>query len=144
MEQEEYIFASFGQRLIARIIDVIIVAIISEFIFVVFFSEYFISSRMIDQQRRGISILVFYFLYQPLLESAGGTFGKKIIGFKTINISTGQAPSILNSYGRSLINLMYFMLFVIPAMLSGLAVLWSKKKQTWHDSSSNIIVVKNI
>ncbi len=76
-----------------------------------------------------MGILLFYLICQPILEATGGTVGKIIIVFKTINLSSGEPPSIINSYGRSAINLLYFMLLVMPAMLSGLAVLWSKKNK---------------
>ena len=63
------------------------------------------------------------------------------MGLRTINLNTGKAPSIGNSYGRSALYFLFILLLAIPAFLSGLAVLWTKKKQTWHDSSTNIAVV---
>ena len=62
------------------------------------------------------------------------------MGLRTINLNTGKAPSIDNSYGRSALCFL-FLLLAIPALLSGLAVLWTKNKQTWYDSLTNIAVV---
>jgi uncharacterized RDD family membrane protein YckC len=146
MENQELKFASFGQRVLARVIDVIIVfsvarllASIFVFTFILDSNEFEfypereirdIFSRYIFSFSHAFRGLIFCFIYQPILEARGGTLGKKLVGLRTINLNTGKAPSIGNSYARS-------------AFLSGLAVLWSNKKQTWHDSLTNIAVVSD-
>ncbi len=141
MENQELKFASFGQRLLARLIDVIIVGLIAGVLAFILGSNAPDPERAIDGLARGLGMLIFCFIYQPILETTGGTWGKKIVGLRTINLNTGKAPTIGNSYGRSALYFLFILLLVIPAFLSGLAVLWTKKKQTWHDSSTNIAVV---
>ncbi len=141
MENQELKFASFGQRLLARLIDSIIVGLIAGVLAFIFGSNAPDPEQAIDALDRALGMLIFCFIYQPILETKGGTWGKKIVGLRTINLNTVKAPTIGNSYGRSALYFLFILLLVIPAFLSVLAVLWTKKKQTWHDSLTNIAVV---
>ncbi len=148
MENEYYKFASFGQRALARIIDVIIVGVIMNILFVIFVSLLQIEITSSEQAKAseilsGFSTLFYFFLYQPILETRGGTFGKKIIGLRTINLDTSKEPTYTNSYKRSALYFVFIIGLGIPAILSCLAVLWNKNKQAWHDSMTNIAVVRN-
>ncbi|QLH31265.1 MAG: RDD family protein [Cyclobacteriaceae bacterium] len=69
--------------------------------------------------------------------------GKKIVDLRTINLNTGKAPTFMDSFGRSFLYFLFVIYLVIPALLSGLAVLWTTCKQTWHDTAFNIAVITN-
>lgn len=135
-------FASFGQRLLARLIDTVIVGISAGFIVGLLAGlNGNMDGRMIESSANGFGVLIYCFFYYPILESSGGTWGKRIVGIRTINLRTSRIPSATNSYGRALIYFLFLLLLTIPALLSGLAVLWSDKKQTWHDRLTNIAVI---
>lgn len=139
MEALNFQFASFGQRLLARFIDGILVAIASTFL------AYLIGKDpgSIDTFARGGGPWLFFWLYQPILEASGGTIGKRLVGIRPINLSTGTTPSLSNCYGRSLFSFLLLILLVLPAFIGCLAVLWNRNKQAWHDSVSNIGVIKD-
>lgn len=140
--EHDYKFASFGQRVFARLIDMAIVSLAATFLYLILLNVSPDRASIIGESGSALTLLIFCFLYQPILESEGGTWGKDIIGIRTINLDTGKAPAIGNSYNRSILYFLYFLALVIPALLSCLAILWTKKKQTWHDSQTNIAVIK--
>lgn len=147
------IYATFWQRLVSRFIDVLIIAL---------FGIILVSLGIFKKDDLDIIVLfTFYFFYYPILECYGGTIGKKAMGIKPLKIKTGNNPSILSCYIRSIFlilpmlllvvviitplkqflyifaGIFGFMLFLIP-----LPMLWTKKKQGLHDLISGIIVVK--
>jgi len=168
MENHEVKFASFGQRTLARIIDVLIIGIIA--VVLGFMIGPNINVQTIPKQEliKAISqlfgIVLFWFIYQPIFETKGGTIGKKIVGLKTISLKTYKEPNLINSYGRSLIVplimllpiisvfaayflsyeiiIIFSLIALILVTLDHLAPLRSPKKQTWHDKAANIAVIE--
>jgi len=137
-------FASFGQRLGARFIDILISGIVALLlIYNIPVLEALIDGSSFPYASRLANVAFFCFLYQPIFEATGGTIGKRIMGLRTINLMTGEAPSLSNSYSRSSLYFLFVIFLVIPAVVSGFAVLSSKKNQTWHDALTNIVVIKN-
>lgn len=134
-----YKFASFGQRLLARFIDVLITSTTGVLLAFVIGS----GSPNSMQAAPVLGMFLFCFIYQPILEATGGTWGKKMVGLRTINLYTGKAPTFMNSYGRSFLYFILILLLAIPALIGGLAVLWTTYRQTWHDIAFNIAVVSN-
>lgn len=175
MENHEVKFASFGQRTLARIIDVLIIGIIAGVLGFMIGSNINIQTMPKQEAIKALSqlfgIILFWFIYQPILETKGGTIGKKIVGLKTISLKTYQEPNLLNSYGRSLIVplmmllpiimmllliigsftayflsygiiIIFFLIAFVLVALDHLAPLRSQKKQTWHDKAANIAVIE--
>ncbi|QLH31266.1 MAG: RDD family protein [Cyclobacteriaceae bacterium] len=68
-----YKFASFGQRLLARFIDVLITSAIGILLAIIIGS----SSPNSIEAASTLSMFIFCFIYQPILEATGGTWGKK-------------------------------------------------------------------
>lgn len=168
MENHEVKFASFGQRTLARIIDVLIIGIIAGVLGFMIGSNINIQTMPKQESIKALSqlfgIILFWFIYQPIFETKGGTIGKKIVGLKTISLNTYQEPNLLNSYGRSLIVplimllpiiasfaayyfshgiiIIFFLIAFVLVGLDHLAPLRSAKKQTWHDKAANIAVIE--
>lgn len=67
----------------------------------------------------------------------GGTPGKILLGIKIIDLKTEKTPSIWQSLKR----LFGFGLSIPPIMLGIFWINFSKKKQAWHDSIANTVVV---
>lgn len=160
----ELILATFGERLIARFIDSIILGTLGFLLVSTFFlhSESFI----------GAYFLIVQLIYYPIFECNGGTIGKRVIGIRPANMNNGETPNFNSTFKRALFvvspifiggillalfffidsnyknafiliqifegAIIFFALFISP-----LAVSWTKLNQGWHDWFSDIIVVKN-
>lgn len=128
--------ASFGQRLVASIIDGVITAV---FIGLLAFVVTILGARMEDPFSP-LNLLLNYgfpFLYTILFWNyRSATPGKMIMGL-TIISTNGRKPSTGAWIGR------YFgyILSALPLGLGYFWMLWDDKKQTWHDKLSNTLVI---
>jgi uncharacterized RDD family membrane protein YckC len=143
-------YAPFSSRVVARIIDMAIVALLW-FAFTKLLilelkhlqSSQYLMDNFIDGIEGGV--IVFYCIfYMPLLEYFGGTIGKRIMGIHLLDAGNLERPDFMNCFGRGLVYLVFCAMLGIPAVLSCIAVLFSAKKQTWHDLVSNVVAVKKI
>jgi uncharacterized RDD family membrane protein YckC len=143
-------YASFGQRLTARLIDTAILlslAFLIEQMAVLFiksdnlYNVEFIL-RSLDQAVPALAIMIWVLVYSPVMESTGGTIGKRIVGIRLLNENNFDIPAFRYCFGRTWLYLVFFVLAVVPSILSGLAVLFSDKKQAWHDKLTGMICVQ--
>ncbi len=159
-------FASFGQRLLARLIDVVIVTVIPA---IAIASLFFDDSQSLSQNPlSGILFLVFWLLYYPIMECSGGTIGKRIVSIQSISLQTGKPIGIGMAYLRSLIQIWPILLMGIAFAVSfnyriemhstaaflmvcfilfantPLAMLWTKEKQGYHDLWTGTHVVRKL
>ncbi len=153
VEMEENIsYASFGQRLTARLVDsaiVLIAAFVIQQIFIVLIKsdntynvEYIL--RNLDQAVPGFAIILWVLIYSPILENFGGTVGKRLVGIKLVDVKTLQPSAFRFYFGRTWLYLVMVVVAVVPAIVSGLAVLFSDKKQAWHDQLTGMVcIIKN-
>ncbi len=120
--------ASFGRRLLAVIVDAVIVGVIEG----VFWA---ILGRGAGY---GIGTLVSlaYFTYFEG-SGAGQTVGKRILGIRVIDFSSGGPLG----YGKALLRWVGRIVSSIVCLLGYLWMLWDKEKQTWHDKIANTVVV---
>lgn len=143
-------YATFLQRVFARLIDTAIVLGIS---FAVFQSSKnfikndtgFESDFVIAQLSNFVyafALILWSLFYSPLLEATGGTLGKRIMRIKIVDPKNLQTPQFRNCMTRSIIYLVLFALIVVPSILSCLAIFISDEKQTWHDKLGDVICVK--
>ncbi len=118
--------AAFGERLVAAIIDTVLVAAVS-FVFGI-------------AGRTG-SLLGFLFgiAYYIYLEGspAGQTVGKKVMNIRIID-AVNAGPI---GFGRAAIRYFAKILSAIPCLLGFFWMLWDDNKQTWHDKLSTDVVV---
>lgn len=68
----------------------------------------------------------------------GATPGKMAIGAKVLDASTGKPPSAR----QSVIRYLSYFVSAIPLGLGFLAIVWSPKKQGWHDKIANTVVMR--
>jgi uncharacterized RDD family membrane protein YckC len=85
-----------------------------------------------------LEILFIIFIYQSLMDAFGGTVGKRMFQLRAYNES-GEHLGLLRSIGRSAISVL-LSIFAIPWIIAVLAVLWSKKRQTWYDQLTEVTV----
>lgn len=161
---DENRFASFGQRLLARLLDVVIVTVIPA---IAIASLFFDDSQSLSQNPlSGILFLVFWLLYYPLMECSGGTLGKRIVGIQSISLKTRKPIGIGKAYKRSLIQvwplllmgiafamsfeyqiemrstITFLLVCYILFALTPLAMLWTKDKQGYHDLWTGTHVIR--
>ena len=166
-------YASFFQRTIARLVDMAIVTALAMGIAYLAFN--FIrkdtpqeATYIIDGLKQALpafGIMLWVLLYSPIMESTGGTVGKRIMGIKMVSDVTiykktsvtrfgGQEifsydssshknknPRFLNCFFRAWVYLVFIMLLVLPAIASCLFVLFNDKKMAFHDKMFNMICV---
>ena len=120
--------ASFGRRLVAAIVDGIILAI-----------PYFILWAILGQELAYALSLLVDIAYFTYLEGGptGQTFGKKALDIRVIDFATGGPIG----YGRGFIRWLGRLLSAVACLIGYLWMLWDKEKQTWHDKLANAVVV---
>jgi uncharacterized RDD family membrane protein YckC len=119
--------ASFGRRLVAYLLDAIIVGVIVVILVV--------ALRGVGY---GIGIVVsaLYFAYFEG-SSSGQTVGKRVFGIRVIDFASGGPIG----FGRGLLRWVGRILSQIVCYLGYLWMLWDKEKQCWQDKIANTVVV---
>ncbi len=148
--EEQQLLATFFQRAMARIIDTILIVGTSYGLQEL--AIYFIKAdnpynltfiiTSVRQAMPAFALMLWVLLYSPVLESLGGTIGKRIMRIRLVDLSTRQIPYFRMCAARSWIYLIFVVLAGIPAILSCLAYFVSDYHQTWHDKLTNMICVK--
>lgn len=135
-------YASFSKRLAAFAVDTLIVVALSSAISFIMQGTFLASSVNAAANLRDwgdffISLLApAVILY--MLGTSGQTPGCRILGIKVVDSNSGAPIGIPRAVGRYL-----FASFISgPALLLGyLWMLWSPRKQTWHDTITSAVVV---
>jgi uncharacterized RDD family membrane protein YckC len=89
--------------------------------------------------QRLLSLLVgFAYFVSQESGATGQTLGKKLCGIRVVDQSTGQTIDA----GRAMVRYLTSLLSGLVCGLGYLWMLWDGNKQTWHDKSSQTLVVK--
>lgn len=134
-----HVYASFGQRLIAAIIDGFIVFAV-QFVLTLPFpkaaSGIQSNTGAMVAQLVGTLFALIYYVY--FIYKEGATPGKKMMKIRVIR-EDGQPITVVTAILREVVGK-----FVsgIVIFLGYLWVLWDKKKQAWHDMIAGTVVVK--
>jgi uncharacterized RDD family membrane protein YckC len=119
--------ASFGRRLVAAIIDGILLGVVGGIFYAI--------SRTLGYIVQ-ILLTVAYLTY--LEGSASGqTVGKKGMGIRVVDFQTGGPIG----YPRAFIRWIGRYVSAIACLLGYFWMLWDREKQTWHDKFANDVVV---
>ena len=120
--------ANFGQRLVAALIDGIIVGVVG-----------FVVGIIVRNELSGLLSLALGVAYYGWLEGSpsGQTIGKRMLGIRVYDLRQGGPIGTGRAIGR------YFakILSAIPCLLGYFWMLWDKERQTWHDKIVGSIVV---
>lgn len=136
MENQEFI--GFWKRVVAYIIDVVIVMVVAFVVSIILrMVMTFSSEEAVGQMAMSVYTIVF-FSYFILLESSAkqATVGKGLLGMKVIN-RDGERLSILNAAGRNIARILSGLIFAIGYLM----VLFTKKRQALHDILAKTYVV---
>ena len=120
--------ASFGLRLVAAIIDGIIVGVVGTVV-----------GLIVRNELGGLLSLALGVAYYGWLEgsTSGQTVGKRMLGIRVYDLRQGGPIGTGRAIGR------YFARIVsaIPCLLGYFWMLWDTEKQTWHDKLVGSVVV---
>jgi uncharacterized RDD family membrane protein YckC len=120
--------ANFGQRLVAAIVDGILIGVVGAII------------ELVIRNSLGtlIALVVGIGYYGWLEGSASGqTVGKRMMGIRVYDLRQGGPIGTGRAIGR------YFarIISTIPCLLGYFWMLWDSEKQTWHDKLVGSVVV---
>lgn len=121
--------ASFGQRLVAVIIDAVVLWAVS-----------LVVAAILDfaaAQPLSTLLGLAYYIYLEGSPS-GQTFGKKVMNIRVIDLSASGGTI---GYGRAAIRYFARILSAIPCLVGYFWMLWDDQKQTWHDKLATSVVV---
>jgi uncharacterized RDD family membrane protein YckC len=118
--------ASFGTRLVAWLIDWLILVVIVGIL-------YLISKRL------GEIGFLLWLAYLTVFEgrAAGQTPGKMAVGIRVIDFRTGGPIGFPHAFLRAICRIISW----IPCALGFFWMLWDREKQTWHDKLATTVVV---
>jgi uncharacterized RDD family membrane protein YckC len=119
--------AGFFQRLGAYIVDVIIVGVVYLIVWAIAGEA---AATVV-----GLLVSIGYYIYFEGSPS-GQTLGKKVLGIRVVDYSTGGPLG----YSKAFIRWLGRILSGI-CILGYLWMLWDKEKQTWHDKIAGTVVV---
>jgi uncharacterized RDD family membrane protein YckC len=143
-------FAGFWLRLVAVIIDLVIINV--AFIIPMFAIGYLIGIAMVGSATESelgvvagvagqlLSIMTNW-LYHAMMESSKyqATLGKKILGLRVVNLQ-GEKIDFGQATGRHFGKVLSLLTLSIGHVMMG----WTKKKQGLHDKMANCLVVRSI
>jgi uncharacterized RDD family membrane protein YckC len=120
--------ASFGRRLVAYLIDALLVGIV-----------YGIAVAIFDQEIGWVIGLLAGIAYFSYFEGGpkGQTLGKMALGIRVIDFSGGGPIG----YGRGVVRYLGRILSGLVCLLGYFWMLWDREKQCWHDKIATTVVV---
>ena len=119
--------ASFGRRLVAIIVDGIIIGVVVLVCYLI--------SRVLADIVAILLTLGYYTYFEG--SGSGQTVGKKLLGIRVIDFSAGGPIG----YGRGFVRQLARILSGLVCYLGYLWMLWDREKQTWHDKLATTVVV---
>jgi uncharacterized RDD family membrane protein YckC len=119
--------ASFGRRLVAYLLDSILIGIVYGILLAIDTTLGYVASLVLS--------LVYYSYFEG--SASGQTVGKKALGIRVIDFNSGGPIG----FGRGAIRWLGRILSTIPCFLGYFWMLWDKEKQCWQDKIAGSVVV---
>ena len=120
--------AGFGPRLLAAIVDSLILGAVSGVSFGV--------AGQRGSQGIGTIVAIIYYSYFEGSPS-GQTVGKRLMKIRVIDAASGGPLG----FGKAFLRYIGKVISSIPCLLGFFWMLWDKEKQTWHDKIATTYVV---
>ncbi|CAN5611477.1 RDD family protein [soil metagenome] len=119
--------ANFGQRLLAYLVDGLIVGVVSYLV------------QLLFGDAGGFLSVILGLAYFVYLEGspAGQTVGKKLLNIRVVDFQSGGPLG----FGKAAIRYVGRIVSGIPCALGYFWMLWDKERQTWHDKIATTAVV---
>ena len=147
--------ASPGKRLVARIIDVVIIGIVVVFLTIVGVAGLLVGSETEEDALAAVALFVGFgglafftvllLIYEPtLIALKGQTLGKMAMSIMVVRAEDGEVPGWGKAIGRWILP---GILGLIPiaggllVLLVYLSLLWDDRRQGWHDKMGTTVVI---
>ncbi|MFI5532341.1 RDD family protein [Kitasatospora sp. NPDC051853] len=140
-------YAGWGSRVVARIIDSLVVGLIPAIILFAMQpkTEYNAATRTFETTGGGGAYYAFNFLFTVLIwailawmkSSMGQSLGQKAVNIRMVRESDGQKLSFGAAFGREALHLLDYV-----CCIGFLWPLWDAKKQTFADKIMGTVIVK--
>ncbi len=142
-------FADWWQRVVAILVDGLIVAIPVYFLAAVVAGAVGSASpggSWTNSTAAGtianVIVLAGALLYFGILDGRGQTVGKRALGIAVRSEQTGYPIGIGRAMARRALYVLLWAVFFLPGLLNALSPLWDTKRQAWHDHAVGSVVVK--
>lgn len=137
---EDYEYAGFGVRLLASLIDTLLLATVTyPVLFMIYGADYFTNS---DSSGFFDIVLTYIFPFIAVIlfwVSKRATPGKLALDLQVVDADTGDSLSIEQSIIR-------YVGYIVSAIVLCLGFVWiafDSRKQGWHDKLSNTVVIRS-
>lgn len=91
----------------------------------------------------GFIVFLIYLIYATLmLSSRGQTLGNKAVGTRVVDANTGGPINAGRALGRTVANVLFWIVLILPWFLDMLFPLWDSRNQTLHDKMAGTVVIK--
>jgi uncharacterized RDD family membrane protein YckC len=139
MSEQQY--AGFWIRVIASIIDTILLVIVLLVIAFALYSAGLITDNPDDLGIAGIFLnyVIPFILVLIFWHYKSATPGKIITRMSIVDAETGGKPS----FGQFIIRYIAYYISAIPLLLGFIWVGFDQRKQGWHDKIAKTVVIKN-
>jgi uncharacterized RDD family membrane protein YckC len=139
---EGVVYATFGDRFIAFLIDAVLLACVWYALSIPLFSMLGIDDATPPRQvrlTRTLSVIALGVLYHTTLDSSRwqGTVGKQALGIKLVDLA-GQRITWPRAMGRSFASV----LSMVVIYMGYLAASSDRQVRTWHDRLAKTLVIK--
>ncbi|MGB1261641.1 MAG: RDD family protein [Cognaticolwellia sp.] len=138
MSNENYV--GFKARLLASILDTLILMMITAPLLYLFYGgAYFVS----EDSLHGLADFIISYIF-PLIATIlfwvykSATPGKIVLSMKIVDKKTGNKPSV----AQSIIRYIGYYVSLIPLGLGFFWIIWDDKNQGWHDKIAGTLVVE--
>jgi uncharacterized RDD family membrane protein YckC len=144
--------AGFWRRLGARALDGVIVAALGTIpavaIYLAVYEAVYPDYGATDEDFRNAdaagtwAAIGFYTVlgatYATIGWSRGGTWGMRALGLRMETARFGERPGVARAFTRWLVSVLSWTVLGLGC----LAILWDKKRQTWHDAAAGTVVIE--
>jgi uncharacterized RDD family membrane protein YckC len=120
--------SSFGRRLVASIIDGILLAVVSG-----------ILRAVLGLTGSGIGVVIDAAYFTYFHGTTGQTPGNAALGIRVVDLRDGTGAPI--GYVRAFVRWVVSIVSFVVILLGYLWMLWDPEKQTWHDKAVGSVVI---
>jgi uncharacterized RDD family membrane protein YckC len=134
-------YAGFWIRVVAYIIDAIILAIIGAIIYTILgvnVGDPNVMSSGKYQGAQGLNFVISIVYFAGLWTLLGGTLGQKIFGMRVVDANTGQPIGI----GKALLRYVGLFISFLVCFIGVIWVAFDARKQGWADKIASRVVVR--
>ena len=137
--EEPLHYAGFWLRVLANLIDSVIVAVLIVAVIAALYGTSELGSATSDLEGAlGTAVqIVLAVLIVAFWRYGGGTPGKMLLSQRIVDARTGKQPSTRQLVGR-------FFAYMVSALPLGIGFLWvafDRRKQGWHDKLAGTVVI---